>query len=97
MTNEEFAQRLRSAAIAGWYTIFIGILFLTLQWLASLMLLSIKPSWFLVLWGPDVTWDTVRTVWLWAMVIFKLCLWLMVLLVIWLSLWARRLRVAPAP
>ena len=89
--NEEFASRVRSAAVAGWWTILIGALLLTFQWLVSLPLLSKKPDWLLTLWGPDITWQTVRTVWLWAMTIFKLCLWLMTLLVIWLSLWARRL------
>jgi hypothetical protein len=89
--NEDFAGRIRSAAIAGWWTILIGSLFLTFQWLASLALLSIKPGWLLTLWGPDITWETVRTIWLWAMAIFKICLWLITLVVIWLSLWARRL------
>jgi hypothetical protein len=89
--NEDFAGRIRSAAIAGWWTILIGSLFLTFQWLASLALLSIKPGWLLTLWGPDITWKTVRTIWLWAMAIFKICLWLITLVVIWLSLWARRL------
>jgi len=90
--NEDFARCVRSAAIAGWWTILIGALFLTLQWLASQLLLSAKPAWLLALWGPDVTWETVRTVWLWAMAIFKMCLWVMTLLVIWLSLWSRRLK-----
>ena len=30
-----FAERVRSAAVAGWWTLLIGSLFLTLQWLAS--------------------------------------------------------------
>jgi hypothetical protein len=89
--NEDFAGRIRSAAIVGWWTILIGSLFLTFQWLASLVVLSAKPGWLLTLWGPDTTWETVRTIWWWAMAIFKLCLWLITLLVIWLSLWARRL------
>jgi hypothetical protein len=42
--------------------------------------------------GPGITWETVRLIWLWIMAIFKMCLWLMTLVVIWLSLWARRLR-----
>jgi hypothetical protein len=90
--NEDFAKRVRSAAIAGWWTILIGSLFLVLQWLASQMLLSAKPGWLLTLWGPDITWATVRTIWWWIMAIFKMCLWLMTLVVIWLSLWARQLK-----
>jgi hypothetical protein len=90
--NDAFAERVRSAAVAGWWTILIGSLFLVLQWLASQMLLSTKPRWLLTLWDPGITWETVRLIWLWIMAIFKMCLWLMTLVVIWLSLWARRLR-----
>ena len=90
--NETFAKRVRSAAIAGWWTILIGSLFLVLQWLAGQVLLSAKPGWFLAFWGPGITWETVETIWWWIMAIFKMCLWLMALVVIWLSLWARRLK-----
>ncbi|HET8578823.1 MAG TPA: hypothetical protein VFO18_17130 [Methylomirabilota bacterium] len=90
--NDDFAKRVGSAAIAGWWTILIGSLFLTLQWLMSQMLLSAKPDWVLTLWGPGISWATVGTIWWWIMAIFKMTLWLMALLVIWLSLWARRLR-----
>jgi hypothetical protein len=90
--NEAFAKRVRLAAIAGWWTILIGSLFLVLQWLASQMLLSAKPGWVLTLWGPGITWETVGTIWWWIMAIFKMCLWLMTLAVTWLSLWARRLK-----
>jgi hypothetical protein len=48
--NDAFADRVRSAAVAGWWTILIGSLFLVLQWLASQMLLSTKPRWLLTLW-----------------------------------------------
>ncbi len=90
--NEAFRERVRSAAIAGWWTILIGSLFLTLQWLASQFLLSAKPGWLLTFWGPGITWETVETIWWWIMAIFKMCLWLMALVVVWLSLWARRLK-----
>jgi hypothetical protein len=33
--NDAFAERVHSAAVAGWWTILIGSLFLVLQWLAS--------------------------------------------------------------
>lgn len=31
---DEFAQRVRSAATTAWWTVLIGALFVTLQWLA---------------------------------------------------------------
>ena len=39
-------------------------------------------------------WPFVQQVWFWAIVVLKFILWLMVLVVIWLTLWARRLRKA---
>jgi hypothetical protein len=90
--NDQFAERVRAAAIAGWWTILIGVLFLTVQWLASQVLLSAKPDWLLKIWGPGTTWETVRLIWFWVMDIFKMCLWLMALVVIWLSLWARQMK-----
>jgi hypothetical protein len=51
-----------------------------------------RPEFLIRLWGPDVTWDYVENVWFWAMVAYKLILWFFVLLVLWLTLWARQLR-----
>jgi hypothetical protein len=48
----------------------------------------------LSLWGPGVDWNFVQHVWFWGTAAFKLCLWVLALLVIWLTLWARQLRKA---
>jgi hypothetical protein len=44
--SDDLAKRVRSAAVAGWWTVLIGSLFLALQWLASQKLLSAKPQWY---------------------------------------------------
>src|ERR1700746_368919 len=90
--NDTFEKRARGAAVAGWGVILIAVGFLTLIWLAYLAVMSTHPAWLLAMWGPGVDWPFVRNVWFWAMVAFKFCVWLMIVAVFWLTLWARRLR-----
>jgi hypothetical protein len=90
--NETFENRLRASARAGWGTLLIGVVFLVVQWAIYLLVMSTQPSWLLVLWGNGMSWDTVRTLWFWGAAAFKFCLWLMALVVIWLTLWARQMR-----
>jgi hypothetical protein len=40
-------------------------------------------------WG--VTWEYVQNVGFWAVSISKMCIWLLALVVVWLTLWARQL------
>ncbi len=93
--NETFEARLRASARAGWWTLLIGAAFLAFQWIVYLVMMSERPSWLLVIWGNGISWETVRILWLWVAAIFKLCLWLMALVVVWLTLWARQLRKKP--
>ena len=90
--NDSFEKKVRAAALAGWWVILIAVGFLTLQWLIYLAVMSTHPTWLLSMWGPGVDWPFVQSVWFWAMVAFKFCVWLMVLVVLWLTLWARQLR-----
>lgn len=89
--NEEFYKRVRSAAIAGWWTLLIVAVFMTLNWFAFLAMVRARPEWMLRLWGPDIAWSTIQTVGLWGIAVFKICVWVAAMIVIWLSLWARRL------
>ena len=89
--NDAFQQRIRTAAIAGWWTVLIAIGFLTLVWIVFLALISARPPWYQSLLGPGVTWEVFQNVGFWAVAIFKMCIWLMALVVLWLTLWARQL------
>jgi hypothetical protein len=89
--NETFQNRLQTSVKAGWWTILIGAVFLVFQWIVYLVLMSSRPSWLLALWGNGVSWDTMQNLWLWGAAIFKLCLWIVALVVIWLTLWSRML------
>jgi hypothetical protein len=91
-----FEMRVRTAATAGWWTLLIGAAFLTLQWILFLLVMSARPAWILSLWGGGLDWENVRNVWFWGAAVFKLCLWLLALAVVWLTLWARQLRKNPA-
>lgn len=52
-----------------------------------------STAWLLTMWGSGgVGWDFLQTVSLWFMGVFKLCIWFLFLVVLWLTLWARQLR-----
>jgi hypothetical protein len=44
------------------------------------------------MWGKDVSWDFMQVVSLWFLGVFELFLWILILVVLWLTLWARQLR-----
>lgn len=92
--NDDFAKRVRSAAVAGWWMLLIGAIFLTLQWFVYLAVASCpaKGCWLIRVWGPGLDWPTIQMVWLWMFAGLKLAFWLLALVVIWLTLWARALR-----
>ena len=90
--NDTFQNKLQALVKAGWWTLLIGAAFLILQWIAYLVIMSSRPPWLPVMWGSGVAWDTIQNLWLWGAAIFKLCLWLMAMVVIWLTLWSRQLK-----
>ena len=89
--NDVFEKRVRAAAVAGWWVVLITVGFITLQWIIYLVVMHTRPAWLLSMWGPGVDWAFVHIVWFWAIAILKFILWLMVLVVLWLTLWARQL------
>jgi hypothetical protein len=89
--NDVFQQRIRAAAIAGWWTVLIATGFLTLVWIVFLVLVSARPPWYQSLLGPGVSWEDFQNVGFWAVAIFKMCIWLMGVVAVWLTLWSRQL------
>ena len=90
--NDSFEKKVRAAAIAAWWVVLIGYVLLTVVWLVYLALVTTRPAWLLAMWGQAVTWDFMQTVSLWFMGVFKLFLWFLFLVALWLTLWARQLR-----
>jgi hypothetical protein len=84
--------RVHAAAAAAWWTVLTAAVFLTLQWLLYLGIMTMQPAWVVSLWGPGATWESIRAVWFHSLVFAKLSLWLLVLGALWLTLWARQLR-----
>jgi hypothetical protein len=89
--DEIFAKKVRAAAVAGWWTFLIFYCLLIIQWLAYLLIMSKQPAAILHICGEGVTWSEIRTIWLWGMVAFKLCVGMMLFILVWLTLWARQL------
>ncbi len=89
--DEIFIKKVRTAAVAGWWTVLIAYCILLMQWLAYLLIMTRQPAGMLCFWGEGVTWQEIRTIWLWAMVAYKLGVAMMIFVVIWLTLWARQL------
>ncbi len=85
-------HRVHGAAVAGWWTLLWAVLLLSFSWLLFLGLMNAQPSWVSSLWGPGVSWDFIQVVGIWAIAIFKVCLWLLAVVALWLTLWARQLR-----
>ena len=95
MMNDSFVQRVRAAAAAAWWTLLIGGLWLTVGWLIWLPMVHARPGWVLTLWGGgELDWPLVHRVILWFFGAFKAILFVWLLLTVWLTLWARRLKQA---
>jgi hypothetical protein len=88
---DPFMKRVRGAAVAGWWMVLTAYCILLIQWFAYVPIMARQPAGVLCIWGAGATWSEVRTVWLWAMVAFKLGVGMMLLVVIWLTPWARQL------
>ena len=79
--------------MAGWWTLLIASVFMVVNWLAYLVIMSVKPDWLLGFWGAgELSWDNVQLIWFGMVALFKVLIWVLALVVIWLSLWARKLR-----
>jgi hypothetical protein len=89
--DEIFIKKVRTAAVAGWWTLLIAYCILLVQWFAYLLIMESLPAGMLCIWGAGVTWPEMRTIWLYAMVIYKIAVGMMLFVVIWLTLWAKKL------
>jgi hypothetical protein len=89
--DDLFTKKVRTAAVAGWWTLLIAYGILLVQWLAYLLIMAKQQAGILFIWGNGITWPEIRTIWLWGMVAYKLSVGIMLFIVIWLTLWARQL------
>jgi hypothetical protein len=81
--NDLFTQRVRAAAIAGWWTVLIVMGLLMFSWWSYVSIIARRPAWMVGLWGGGITWEEMRTISLWFFSAFKLVVWLIVMIVVW--------------
>ena len=84
-------KKVHAAASAGWWTLLVAVIFATIVWAAFLAMGHCKCPCVSAMWG-GVSWDTIQTVAIWAMAAFKIVIWTIFLVVVWLTIWARKLK-----
>ena len=89
--DEMFIKKVRTAAVAGWWTVLIAYCLLLLSWFSYLMIMKIRLEGVVCLLGKGVTWEEIPTIWLWGMVAYKLSVAIMLFVVICLTLWTKKL------
>jgi hypothetical protein len=84
-------KRVRAAAIAGWWTLLVAVIFHLFVTSGFAVLMHAKPSWVTSAWG-GLSWDEIKHVGLYMIGTYRVLVWLMFLVVVWLTIWSRRLK-----
>lgn len=93
--TDPFQQRLATAVWAGWCTVLIWFLIMTLSWLIWLVFLHVQPEWVRYMWGGgELEWEWMQKMVLWFFGAFKMLLFGFLMVVMFLSFWLRRLKQA---
>lgn len=90
------SKRVRAAAGAAWWTLLIAILFGVFITVMFMAFLHHKPVWVIRMWGPDMTWAIAQVYALAAITAYRVFVWIWLIVTIWLTIWARKLRKAGA-
>jgi len=91
--DDVFTKRVRTAAVAGWWTVLILWVLMLISWAFFEVIMAVRPGWLLVwLGGGDLDWLTVQKWWLTLFGVFKLCALMVLTTAVWLSLWGCRLK-----
>lgn len=90
--NSAFERRVHTAAVAGWWTLLIVVIVLWIQWGFYLWVMNARPDWVLAMVGKGVGWPFLQKLMVLAITAFKMCVWVMAVIVIWLTLWSRQMR-----
>ena len=91
--THDLETKVHGAAAAGWWTVLASAAVLVVQWVAYLFVMSSRPALVLSLWGSD-SWPEVQHLWLVGTVFLKIFVFVLAVLCLWLTLWARELRKA---
>ena len=88
--SDALAQRVRAAA-AGWKTVILFWALMTAGWIGVLIILHYRPGFVQTLIGADMGWDKLHTLYIQYFAALKLILLVLLIAVVWLSLWGRKL------
>ena len=86
-----FTKRVQTAASAGWSTIILAVIWLSLTWIGNLAMQHYRPTWIMTLWGGGVTWAQINWIVLMFTAVVKVILFTLVMITLWLTIWARKL------
>jgi len=90
--SEELAKRVRAAAAAGWWTVIIFAVYVTIGWLIVLAVLHAQPEWMLAMWGAGgLRWAEIQKIYLWFFGVMKMLLLAALMATVFLTIWGRRL------
>ena len=92
--DDDFERKIRCAGVAGWWTVLAAAAVLLVQWVAYLFVMSTRPAFALAVWGSGTGWLEAQHLWLLGTVVLKILLFVLALLSLGLTLWARELRKA---
>ncbi len=85
--DKEFVAMIQAAAVAGWWTVLIAAIWITIAWLVWRGVIKSKPAWLMRLWGFDLEWQEVQRIMFYSIAIMKMSLFVCILICIWLTLW----------
>lgn len=89
--EETLHKRVKAAAGAAWWTVLIFAVGLTVSWFAALCLIHTRPAFATWLMAGQ-SWETLSVIYVWMFGVLKLIVLTALMLAVWLSLWACRLR-----
>ncbi|MBL7134631.1 MAG: hypothetical protein ISS78_11080 [Phycisphaerae bacterium] len=90
---EPFQRRLETAVWAGWCTVLIWFCVMTFSWVIWQVFLHVHPEWVRCLWGGGaLRWAAMQKLVLLFFGMFKMMLWVFLMVVVFLALWLRRLK-----
>jgi hypothetical protein len=84
-------KRVRAAATAGWWTLLVAIVMSLLQALGVFVFMHARPDWVPALWA-GMPWERIQMVVFRMMAVFRLLIWVMFLIVVWLTIWSCKLK-----
>ena len=91
--SDALAQRVRAAAAAGWKTVILFWALMAAGWIGVLVILHYRPGFVLTLiGGGKMDWDRLQTLYLEYFAVFKMILLVLLIAVVWLGFWGRKLR-----